>query len=275
MRKLSFPAVLLLILALGLAVSPAGAQETPSQDTTATSRGPRAVSDRLFLSFVEDTAIADRQWWEGRFEVADGDVVDSTLLRGVVAVQPWTNVELGGRFGFGNTDTSRGLPDGSGGTDLDLWGKYKIRTDSPRTDFSFGGILTVPTGDNTAGLGLDAFGIGVFGAMRHSLKSVTLGGNIGVQINGDGETLGSPELDGETSVMIGAMVMAPITKVLNLIGEINYKGERLEGFDPDSRVLGGVNWRITRRGTLRAAIAFGLDDGAPDGQLIVGYAAEF
>ena len=275
MRKLCSPAFLLLILAVALVVSTAAAQETPSEDPTKTSGSRPAVSERLFLSFVEDAAIADRQWWEGRFEATDGDVIDSVLLRGVVAVQPWDDVELGGRFGFGETDTPRGLPDGSGGTDLDLWGKFRIGSDARGTNYTVGGTLTVPTGDNTSGLGLDAWGLSVFGAARHALKNVTFGGHIGVQFNGDGETLGSPPIDGEPSAMLGGMVVFRVAKNLNLIGELDYQSERLDGFDTDARILGGLNWRISRRGTLRGAVAFGLADGAPDSQLILGYAAEF
>jgi hypothetical protein len=275
MRKLCSPALLLLILSVVLVVSTAAAQETASEDPTTTPGSRPAVSERLFISFIEDSALADRQWWEGRLEVADGDVVDSTLVRGVVAVQPWNDVELGGRFGFGSTDTPRGLPDGSGGTDLDLWGKFMIGTDARGTSYTVGGTLTVPTGDNTSGLGVDAWGISLFGAARHALQSVTVGGHIGVQFNGDGETLGLPSRDGEPSAMLGGMVIFPVARSLNLIGELDYRSERLDGYDTDARLLGGLNWRVSRRGTVRGAVALGLADGAPDGQLLLGYAAEF
>ena len=75
-------------------------------------------SDRLFLSFIEDATIVQNQWWEAQLELADFDSVDQTIVRGIAAFRPWKSVELGGRVGFGQTDTPAGLPDGSGATDL-------------------------------------------------------------------------------------------------------------------------------------------------------------
>jgi hypothetical protein len=48
--------------------------------------------------------------------------VDQNVLRGTVALQPFQNLEMGGRIGFGSTDAPGDLPEGSGATDLDLWG---------------------------------------------------------------------------------------------------------------------------------------------------------
>ena len=45
--------------------------------------------------------------------------------------------------------------------------------------------------------------------------------------------------------------------------------------DSDTRLLGGINWRLANRGMFRGAVALGLDDGAPDFQLLLGYAHEF
>ena len=43
----------------------------------------------------------------------------------------------------------------------------------------------------------------------------------------------------------------------------------------DFRALGGINLHGVGRGTDHAAATAGLDDGAPDAQIMVGYAAEF
>lgn len=268
MRKLSS-----LAFVLSLAVVPVAAQTDPGSATPAA--GSTAVTERLFLSFVEDAAIAQRQWWEGQFEFADSDLVEATIVRGVVALQPWQDVEIGGRVGFGNTTASSGLPDGSGGTDFDIWGKYMLGRDQRGADYSVGGVFSIPTGDESAGLGVDAFGASLFGAARYPLDRVTLGGHIGLRFNGKAQPFGGPEQDGQTSAMLGGMVVAPMTESLNLVGELGYESERFDGADDDVRVLGGVNWLVFRRGTVRGAIGFGLSDGAPDLQLLVGYAAEF
>lgn len=231
--------------------------------------------DRLFLSFIEDTALAERQWWEGQAEFTDGDPVDHTLVRGVAAFQPWGRVELGGRIGFGSTDTPTPLPDGSGATDLDVWGKYRFGDGSGSTEFAVGAVATVPTGDDTAGLGFDAFSVSAFGALRHQLERGVLAAHAGARFNGDGQILGGPDLDGEVSAMVGAAWIVPLSDRLTALGEIDFEDGRFRGFDSDLRALGGINWRVGGDGMVRGAIALGLTDGAPDAQLFLGYAATF
>ena len=41
-------------------------------------------------------------------------------------------LSVGGRVGFGSTDASGGGPDGSGATDLDVYGKYLLNADNVR-----------------------------------------------------------------------------------------------------------------------------------------------
>ena len=60
-----------------------------------------------------------------------------------------------------------------------------------------------------------------------------------------------------------------------MVVETEYEGERFKSGEPDFRVLGGINLHGVGRGMIRAAAAVGLDDGAPDAQIIVGYATEF
>ena len=58
---------------------------------------PTSSNDRLFLSFAEDATVVDRQWWEGQVEAADDDDADASIIRAVVAFQPWVDMEVGGR----------------------------------------------------------------------------------------------------------------------------------------------------------------------------------
>ena len=236
--------------------------------------------DRLFLSFIEDTVLAERQWWEAQIEFVDGDIVDQTLVRGIAAFQPWDRVELGGRVGFGSTDAPAGTEDGSGATDLDLWGKYRFGNGSGSTEFAAGGTVTIPTGDDTAGLGFDAFSVSAFGALRHDLERGVLAAHAGVRFNGDGQIqggagLGGADLDGEVSAMIGAAWIVSLSDRLTVLGEVDFEDERFSGVDSNMQVLGGVNWRVGKEGLLRGALSLGLTDGAPDAQLILGYAATF
>lgn len=253
---------LLLLALLALAAWPAAAQAT-------------ADHDRLFLSFIEDGTVIENQWWEGQLELSDGDSVDTRVLRGIVALRPWDDIEVGARVGFGSTDTDAGLPDGSGATDLDLWGKYRFDSGVEGLEYVAGGVVTVPTGDDTAGLGFDAFSVSAFGAVRRAFPEAIVAGHLGVRLNGDGNVFGSGDLDGDPSIMAGVGVIVPVADRISIVGEVDFEGNRFEGGDNDARLLGGVNWRLENNASVRGAVAIGLADGAPDLQIVAGYAARF
>jgi len=242
---------------------------------------PTSSSDRFFFAFAEDATVADRQWWEGQVGLADSDSLDVTTVTVVGAFQPWIDWEFGGRVGFGFTDandTSKDK-DGSGATDLDLWGKYHLGG-TEDLEFAVGGVATIPTGDETAGLGYDSFGVSAFGSMRYRLNKVVLAAHVGLRFSGDGSYRGE-DADGETEPLAGVGVIFPFSDRIAGVGEFVFRDGRLDGknFDAiskdDTRALAGINWRPGGRGMIRAALAAGISDGAPDFQFIAGYAAEF
>lgn len=261
-------AIALLLIALpGLALAQVGSTTKPTSG-----------NDRLFLAFAEDAAIVETQWWEAQLEFADGDGFDLTILRLVAAFQPYENIEIGGRVGFGDSDIGGpmgSMLEGSGATDMDLWFKYHLGSTQGSGEFALGGTLIIPTGDDTAGLGADAFSVSAFGTGRWRFDRGILSGHVGLQATGDGRMFGQAEIDGELALQAGAGWLYPVSDQLTVIGEFNYRGERFKGGDSDTRLLGGVNWRVSNRGSIRGAIAFGVTDGAPDVQLLGGYAAVF
>src|SRR5262245_32527427 len=134
------------LLTAALAVSAAAAQTTP---TTSQRYG---TTDRLFLSFAQEAAIVPSQWWEGQIEyLNDSDQLpyDALLFRGVVAFQPVKNLELGGDFGLANTNADPGIDDGTGATDLEIYGKYLFSNAGEGLDFAAGLLATIPTGDDS------------------------------------------------------------------------------------------------------------------------------
>lgn len=264
------------VAALTLAAGIASAQEpTPAPTPKPAPTAGVTRTDRLFINFIEDAAVVNHQWWEAQLEYTDGDPIDAIILRGVAAFQPMQSLEVGGRVGFGSTDTPAPLPDGTGATDLDLWGKWYFPTPSGTTEFAAGAVVTVPTGDDTAGLGFDAFAVEGFGCMRYSAKRFTLTGKVGLRLNEDGSILGSADADGETSATVAGGVLWPWSQKVTFVGELNYEDGRFQGADSDIRFLGGLNWRTGDRGVLRGAVTIGLSDGAPDLQALVGYAYMF
>jgi hypothetical protein len=266
---------LLLAVACVLAATPTLAQ-TGGRATRTTSG-----QDRLFLSFAEEAATVPHQWWEAQVEFVDGDPIDATLVRGVVAMQPIQNLEVGGRVGFGSTSAPGDLPDGSGATDLDLWAKWHLGAVNAQTEFALGALATVPTGDDSAGLGNDSFDIQGFGSIRFRTDAFILAGTAGVRANGDGQRFGGEsapfgfETDGKTSVLLAAGGLYPLSDQLTLTGEVRLESERVEGADSDVRLSAGANWRPFNRGMLRGAVVVGVSDGAPDAQVLVGYAYTF
>ena len=177
-------------------------------------------------------------------------------------------------MGFGTTDASSGLPDGSGATDLDLWGKWRVGSSSADTDISVGAELTVPTGDDTAGLGTDAFAVSLFGALRQQMQNSVLVAYAGVQFNDDGRMSGV-RLKGRTAGLMGAAVMVPLANAITFVGEANLVTERFDDTDSDFAIRGGINWHVTDRGVVRTALEVGITDGAPDWQYFAGYAHTF
>ena len=268
-----------LFLAAILAVAPAAFGV--DAELASGSPPPRAessgIADRLFLAFSQDAALVNSQWWEGQVEFADGSSgipVDVLLVRGVVAFRPVKSLEVGGRVGFGKSSASGTAPDGTGATDVDVYGKWVFANAASNTDFTAGLLFTVPTGDDTAGLGFNAFSTQAFGGVRYRLENVILGGHVGFRYNGDGKFQGV-DLAGKNSFELGVSALFPLANEVSFVGEAQYESARFEGADAATQVLAGVNWTAFRRGTFRGAVAAGLTDGAPDFRALVGYAYSF
>lgn len=240
---------------------------------------PTSGQDRMFLSFFEEATLVEGQWWEGDLQYSDLDTLDTWVLRGVAAFRLRDKFEVGGTIGFGSSDSNvDGLPDGTGATDLDLYGKYYFggKAES-KTEWAAGGLFTLPTGDNTAGLGQDAFRLGGFGSMRLRGKRVIYNGNLGFAINGDAEfpSLPTGKADGEFSVRAGFGVIFPRSDKLSWVLETKWESNTYDDGSNIWSVLGGVDWRAGSRGLIRAAVDVGLEDGAPDLRVTAGYAQTF
>jgi hypothetical protein len=234
-------------------------------------------SERLFLSFVEDTAMVGKSHWEGQLDISSGDRVDQIISRAIGAVQfeAMPRVEFGGRFGIGGATFPGAIPDQGVYTDLDLWGKLYIGPRfSPRYEFTAGAILTLGTGDEDACLGYGGLRSKIFGAARYSFDSWKLAANAGIRFNEGVIACGVP-LEGEIAPSIGLGAVVPYNDQLTIIGEAVWEGERFDGFEADARILAGVNWKPLQYGMVRLAIGLGLADGAPDSQLLAGYSFDF
>lgn len=281
-----------LLLAAIAAVAPVafGADAAPTPANTAPTAEYSGIADRLFLAFSQDAVLVKSQWWEGQFEFADGSKgipTDVLLVRGVVAFRPIKSLEVGGRVGFGKSNASGVRPDGTGATDLDIYGKWVFANAVPNTDFDAGLLFTVPTGDDTAGLGFNAFSAQAFGGVRYRFDQFVVGGHLGIRENGNGKFQGGPpvgaDLSGKTSFELGVSALFPLANRVSLLGEALFETARFDNTNPNNRagadaatqVLAGVNWTAFRRGTFRGAVAVGLTEGAPNFRVLLGYAYNF
>jgi hypothetical protein len=235
------------------------------------------LSDRLFLAFAQDAAIAPSQWWEGQLEYQNGSSgvpVDALIVRGVFAFQPVHNLEVGGSFGLGNSNASPPLTDGTGATDLNAYAKWMFVNAADHLDFSAGAVATVPTGDDTAGLGYNSFAFQAFGAMRYRMDGAIIGGHIGARYNGDGAFQGN-DLNGKSSFELGVCALFPMANQVTLTAEAQIETSRFEGVDSTASLVGGVDWNAFKRGVFRAALAGGLTDATPNFRILLGYAYTF
>jgi hypothetical protein len=134
--------------------------------------------------------------------------------------------------------------------------------------------VTLPTGEVDTGLSADALRTKLFAAARWRAGALTLTGHAGVRFNEGGEVAGAP-VDGTVAAAVGIGAIYPTGERLVLVGEATWEGERFDGGEPDARALAGLTWAPLSSGMVRAAVVFGLAEGAPDSELRLGYAFEF
>jgi hypothetical protein len=266
------------VIAAAIALSSTLLAADPPAPVPTAESVPVAAADpttvRLFLGFEEEPALARRQWWEGYLDWQEGDAYDAALVGGIVAVQTIPRLEIGGRLGFGRGEP-HDLEAGRGATDLDVWGKYHLRAIGENGEIAAGGLLTVPTGDDTAGLGFDAFALGGFVSLRQRLNRVAFTAYLGLRLQEDGRFAGA-DLSGETSVFGGAGVVLPLNGEVALVFEAAGESERFDGTDSDVRGLAGVDWTVSSGGgRVRAAVSAGTSDFAPALRVLGGYAVQF
>lgn len=221
---------------------------------------------RLFQRFVEDAVVVPGGWVEGQFRYSnlpdDDDLYD---LDALIAFHAGSNVEAGLRFGYVNLDASPG-PDGSGLSDIDLYGKYVFP--GGRNRLALGGLLKLPTADEDEGLGTGEPDLEAFGAWRGNYEGVTVTANAGIRLNGDPDSQAQTSKD---SALLGAGLILPVTPASSIVIEWSFETKRFEGRSNDSRLTPGFQMMFRGgQGGLRGALAIPLSDGAPDYQVIFG-----
>ena len=243
----------LIVSVLALWLGPAAAQMQTSHAYTTTND----LSDvRPFKAWVTDATFTRGVDVEPVLVFGDGDDF-STLLAGVrAAVWVAEGFELGGSWGFRSVDPNVGDTN-NGLDDLAIYGRYELPVETDAT-IAIGAEFTLPVGK--ADVGASNFDVNVFGALRYDANGdATFFGHVGVQSI---ERRG----DREAGLLLGGGVLVPLTEELALVSELV--------FSPASdaaSILGGIDFELPPGGHLRAALSMGLDDGAPDFELLLGF----
>lgn len=243
----------LVVTALIALASPVSAQMQSSPAYTTTSD---LTDVRPFLAWVTDATFTKGVDIEPVLVFGDSDNF-STLLAGTrAAVWVADGFELGGSWGFRSVDPSIG-ESRNGLDDLALYGRYELPVQTDAT-VAIGAEFTLPVGEEDVGAG--NFDLNVFGAVRYDADgNATLFGHAGVQSIERGN-------DREAGLLLGGGILVPLTEELALVGEL-----ALGTASESAAILGGVDYELPPGGHLRAALALGLDDGAPDFELRLGF----
>ena len=219
----------------------------------------------LFQNFLKDSPIAQKPYVEPGLLYGTYEFFSTFQLgaQGGFPINP--DLEIAGALNFLSLNPDEG--DGQSGlSDLTVLGKYRIKTEA-NMDFSAGGSLTLPIGSEDVGQGNLNFG--AFGAIRYPINneisgSAVLGLNFIETTTFDAQ--GNEDTEYETSVHLGGGVIYSINQQMSLVGELNIMTE--ENY---TMLSGGLDYAHTSNGRLRGGIGLGLDDGAPDFALFLGY----
>lgn len=218
---------------------------------------------RLFQSFFEDAHITPDPYIDTEFGYSYYDTVgdNSDLyqlgVRGGMAIHPKT--ELHARLGMVHADYDHNGSETSL-SDLYLGGRHLFFDEE--TKVSAGGYITLPTGREETGE--DNFDIGAYSALRHPMTSeVVLTGTIGLVYT---EKPWQFNKDHKAVLRLAGGAIYQHNEDLSFIGEGVIKSRY------DYMLLsGGVDYKFDRKSSIRGAMGVGVDDDAPDFQMLLSF----
>ena len=232
----------------------------------------------------------------------DGAVVTGPWLRGEIRYQHWdfahlrsadtfclgptfamplsdTRAELGGRFWMIYYDPNR-KDNKTGLSDIDLWGKYQL-IDDPFL-LSIGALFTLPTGSDKIVVprSTGEFNLEFFTGLRAYLTDIfAVIGHAGFRFNSDADIKFSDEPcstgDGKASWNFGGGVIFEASPQLNILAEFNYESERYRHSHGDTELTGMAEYLVSENLSLSGGLGIGLDNFAPEFELIGGLTVLF
>ncbi|PIE71887.1 MAG: hypothetical protein CSA22_00580 [Deltaproteobacteria bacterium] len=237
---------------------------------------------RLLQKAEWDGAVIVGNWLSGEFRYQRYDQDIDALVLGQTFATAFPRLpllELGGRFWVINADYDD-TDDEFGIGDIDCWGKYQFLSSGP-LQVSGGMMLSLPLGSDKVlhPRATGAINMELFTAARYQVsREIIAIGHFGIRKNGDMDIdlAGVDwELDGEIQLELGGGVLVDLTPTLNVSAELNFASEPYDSSDNDIELTGGAEYLLQQNMSLTAGLGLGLDDGAPEAELIVGYTLSF
>lgn len=214
---------------------------------------------RPFQAWVQDAVITEGVDLEPLVEFSNLDFANALFAGARIASWVRPDLEVGARFGVVHLDPEdligMEVEGQTGASDLFLHARYHIPTDEGMPRIAVGGGFDVPLGKEEAGEGSADFI--AFVAGRYGIAE-------GVELLAHAGLESLEQADGrENGLRLGGGAILPLTDDLAAITEFVI-GTAKEF----AAVSGGLDLELPPGGHLRAGLSLGLDNGAPDYQLV-------
>jgi len=210
----------------------------------------------LFQTFLRDAPISSSGYGEFGISYLNYDLFNQTSLglQGGYPINEKIELDVGLGFLFLNPEYGDNR---SGLSDIAVTGRYLIFEDNK--NLSAGGYLTLPVGSNDL-WGQNRFNFGAFAAIRQPLnEQFVFTGVLGLDFLERGD-------DYDAAILINIGTIYAMNEKLHFVGELKFQSK------VDYVLLsGGADYSLNKKGRIRGALGFGLDDGAPDFMIMGSY----
>lgn len=232
----------------------------------------------LIQSFFRDTPITSQPYGEGGIDFNNYENASMFGLgvRGGYPINEKIEANVGLRFLNFNYDVPKNIPgvkdSESGLSDLIVGARYLLSPNT--TKIAAGGFVTLPVGSEDIGQGKLNFG--AFGSLRHPInEQIVVTGAVGFDFL-ESKTVEyndfklEEKTEYELSLHISGGGIYALNEALSLIGELDLMTE-----GDYMLVSAGADYKLSNLGRVRGALGIGLDDGAPDFQILGSFLYNF
>lgn len=219
---------------------------------------------KLFQQFYQDASITRTSYIAGHVDFADYDHHNTLFFGGRGGFRLGNAFELNAAAGLMNFSWDGG-DDRTGFADMVVSGRYSFYHKSSR--IVGGAYLSLPFGDADVP-GQNSTDFGLFTAFRTPLTARTvLTGTLGLDTWERGQWVGDHWGDDrDYSLLLAGGLIHQLNSRLHVVSELTVKPEH-----DYLQLTGGADYRLGSGHHLRGALGFGLDNGAPDVQILFDY----